>query len=154
MQDKRGESSVASLKDFHPEGNIIPMEWFSHLKFENGKPDMNAILILSDIVYWYRPVQVRDEETGVVIGYRKKFKSDLLQKSYHHYANLFGLSKRQVTDAIIRLEERGLIQRVLRDIDVGIPLQNVLFIALNAEKVRQLQASVGGLPIQRDTPPR
>ncbi|MBL9029318.1 MAG: hypothetical protein JNK42_02465, partial [Caedimonas sp.] len=71
-------STVEVMKNLHLEGNIIPMEWFGHLKFGSGKPDMNAILILSDIVYWYRPVVVRDEQTGMVRGYRKKFKSDLL----------------------------------------------------------------------------
>lgn len=145
--------TVMALKDLHLEGNIIPMEWFAHLKFDSGKPDMNAILILSDIVYWYRPVVVRDEQTGMVTGYRKKFKSDLLQKSYQHYADLFGLSKRQVSDAIIRLEERGLIKRVLRTIETpSLTLQNILFIALNVQKLAEINASVGGVTFYRETP--
>ena len=147
-------STVMALKDLHLEGNIIPMEWFAHLKFDSGKPDMNAILILSDIVYWYRPVVVRDEQTGMVTGYRKKFKSDLLQKSYQHYADLFGLSKRQVSDAIIRLEERGLVKRVLRTIETpSMTLQNILFIALNVQKLAEINVCVGGVTFYRDTPP-
>ncbi len=42
-------SAVEAMKDLHLEGNIIPMEWFSRIIFDNGKPDTNAILILSDI---------------------------------------------------------------------------------------------------------
>src|SRR4051812_27257093 len=99
------------FKDFPPESTVIPLDWFTHLTFKNGKPDLAAILILADIVYWHRSAPVYDE-TGMVVGYRKRFKSDLLQKSYSHYATLFGLSKRQVTDAIIRLERQGLIKRV------------------------------------------
>ncbi|MEI8295774.1 MAG: DnaA N-terminal domain-containing protein [Alphaproteobacteria bacterium] len=153
MHDERGAQSVASLKDWHPEGNIIPMEWFTHLKFENGKPDVNACLILADIVYWHRPQQIRDEETGMVVEYRKKFKHDLLQRSYQYYVNLFGLSKRQVTDAVLRLETRGLIQRVFRIVETpSASIHNVLFIALNVAKVRQLQAGVGGVTLKRDTP--
>jgi len=145
--------AVETMKNLHLEGNIIPMEWFVHLKFDSGKPDMNAILILSDIVYWYRPVVVRDEQTGMVTGYRKKFKSDLLQKSYQHYADLFGLSKRQVSDAIIRLEEKGLIKRVLRTIETpSMTLQNILFIALNVQKLAEINVSVGGVTFYRDTP--
>ena len=148
------DSTVMALKDLHLEGNIIPMEWFAHLKFDSGKPDMNAILILSDIVYWYRPVVVRDEQTSMVTGYRKKFKSDLLQKSYQHYADLFGLSKRQVSDAIIRLEERGLIKRVLRTIETpSMTLQNILFIALNVQKLAEINVSVGDVTFYRDTSP-
>jgi len=140
MNDQRGIQSVESLRDFHPEGNIVPMEWFSHVKFANGRTDFIAIMILSDIVYWHRPTQIRDEITGNVLEYRKKFKRDLLQKSYSHYASLFGLSKKQVTEAMTRLEERGLIQRVWRTIDTEeLTLNNVLFIALDVEKVKQLQ---------------
>lgn len=62
------------------------MEWFSRITFDNGRPDTNAILILSDIVYWYRPTVIRDERTGMVTGYRKKLKADLL-----HAKKLSGL---------------------------------------------------------------
>lgn len=141
--DERGIRSVEALRDLHVEGNIVPMEWFAHLKLSNGKPDVNAILILSDILYWYRPTQVRDEETGMVIEYRKKFKGDILQKSYSHYVNLFGFGKYQVVDAITRLEERGLIERVWRTIETpSVTLNNVLFIVLNVERVKQLQVRV------------
>ena len=133
------DSTVMSLKDLHLEGNIIPMEWFSHITFDNGKPDTNAILILSDVVYWYRPTVVRDERTGRVVDYRKKFKADLLQKNYQDYENLFGLSKKQIRDAFVRLEEMGLIRRVLRTVETSFGVQgNVMFIELFPDEVRRI----------------
>lgn len=86
-------------------GNIIPETWYSTIKYTNGKPNLNAIIILADIVYWYRPREVRDEATGQLIGYRKKFKSDMLQRTYEQFAKKFGLSKRQATEAIVFLEK-------------------------------------------------
>lgn len=63
-------------------GNIIPQIWYSKITRENGKPYLLAITLLADIVYWYRPSEQRDEQTGKVIGWRKRFKGDLLQKTY------------------------------------------------------------------------
>ena len=61
-------------------GNIIPQVWYRTIIRESGKPNLTAIIILADIVYWYKPTEIRDEGTGQVIGVRKKFKSDLLQR--------------------------------------------------------------------------
>lgn len=115
-------------------GNILHSYWFKTIIKENGKADFIAINLLAEIVYWYRPMQIRDEETGHVIGYRKRFKDDLLQRSYDAFAAEFGLSKGQVTDAIIRLEKIGIITRVFRSISLSDRvLNNVLFIDLNFE---------------------
>ena len=57
-------------------GNIIPQVWYRTIIRESGKPNLTAIIILADIVYWYKPTEIRDEGTGQVIGVRKKFKSD------------------------------------------------------------------------------
>jgi len=115
-------------------GNILHSYWFKTISKENGKADFIAINLLAEIVYWYRPMQIRDEETGHVIGYRKRFKDDLLQRSYDAFAAEFGLSKGQVTDAIIRLEKMGIITRVFRSLILSDRvLNNVLFIDLNFE---------------------
>lgn len=146
--------AVMALKDLHLEGNIVPMEWFKHLKYDSGKPDLNAIMILSDIVYWYRPLQVRDERSGQVIGYRQKFKHDLLQKSYQSYVDLLGISKGQVTDAFVRLEHQDLIRRVFRHVETSTgTLPNVLFIELNPQKVREISQLSRDLPIDPDISP-
>lgn len=131
--------SVKAIGSMNLEGNVIPHEWFKHIKFENGRVDMNAIVILSEIVYWHRPTVVKDEGSGAVRGIKKKFKADLLQRSYDSFSEQFGLSKRQSTDAIKRLEELGLVKRHLRHITVGgLLVSNVLFIELIHEKVRSI----------------
>lgn len=129
--------NVLKLGELNLEGNVIPHNWFQTIKLKSGKPDINAIVILSEIVYWHRPMHVKDEETGSYKGMKKRFKSDLLQRSYQSFATQFGFSKRQVQDAIKRLEERGLISRVFRDIQTqGIALSNVLFIDVVPENIR------------------
>ena len=99
-------SSVKAMRDMHISGNIVPMQWLKALTFENGKPDFPSILILSDIVYWYRPSEVRDERTGAVIGFKKKFAEDLLRRSYSDLEQTFGISKKQAQHSLKRLEEK------------------------------------------------
>jgi hypothetical protein len=57
------------------EGNVIPNEWYTHLRNENGKIQTNAALILADIVFWYRPIPIYDIKTGELIGRGKKYHS-------------------------------------------------------------------------------
>lgn len=112
-------------------GNIIPQIWYKTITHPSGKPYLEAIVILSDIVYWYRPTEVRDERTGEVIAYRKRFKADLLQRSYADLAQQFGISKREATNAVVALEKIGVVRRHLRTIDVnGTKMVNVLFLEL------------------------
>ncbi|GLY09572.1 DnaD domain protein [Pseudobacillus badius] len=132
-----GNKTVDEIGSFHLEGNIIPHTWYSHLKLESGKTDLISLILLSEIVYWYRPVYVKDETSGILKGMKKRFKSDLLQRSYDSFVEQFGLTKRQVKDAFKRLEDAGVIKRVFRTIDAGnTRLGNVLFIELNVEKVK------------------
>lgn len=112
-------------------GNIIPQIWYKTITHPSGKPYLEAIVILSDIVYWYRPTEVRDERTGEVIAYRKRFKADLLQRSYADLAQQFGISKREATNAVVALEKIGVVRRHLHTIDVnGTKMANVLFLEL------------------------
>lgn len=136
-------SSVEAMKSIHLEGNVLPLHWLKQITFENGRPDTTAALILSDIVYWYRPRLVRDEQTGFILGYEKKFKRDLLQKSYSDYENLFGFSKKQLRDSFVRLESLGLIRRVFRTLHTGFGLQsNVMFIELFPSKLLELNQKI------------
>jgi chromosomal replication initiation ATPase DnaA len=137
-------SVVLQVGQFHFEGNIIPASWFEHLTYKNGKPNTNAIIILSEIVYWYRPIEVRDERTGQTIGYRKKFKFDKLQRSYQSFAAQFGFSRKQVRDAIQFLADDGVITKELRDItaDDGTPLSNVLFLEVVPAQLKEITYSL------------
>ena len=135
-----GSAAVDAMGRIEISGNIIPQKWYRVILRDNGKPDLLAIILLSDIVYWYRPVEVRDEASGNAIGWRKKFNSDLLQKTYEQYADQFGESKRTIKAALDRLEELGLIKKVFRNITLsnGTKIPNVMFIALNPDRVNEI----------------
>jgi len=51
---------VEAVGQMHFEGNIIPHRWYQNITHTtpggHTKPHLEAILILSDVVYWYRPV--------------------------------------------------------------------------------------------------
>lgn len=116
-------------------GNIIPHTWYQSIMRKNGKPNLVAITILSDIVYWYRPIEIRDERTGQFLGWRKKFKADKLQRGYADFAKMYGVSKGQVKAAMDELEEQGIINREFRTIVMknGRAANNVLYIGLNSD---------------------
>ena len=131
LVDKIGEIAIT--------GNIIPQMWYETLKKDDGKPYFQAIVILADIVYWYKPVEVRDEKTGRVVGYKKKFSADLLQRTYDSIAEQFGLSKNETVNAVKFLEKKGAIYRELRTVECGdIRCGNVLFLGINPEKIQEL----------------
>lgn len=109
--------TVAAIGQMHFEGNIIPHSWYKAIAFPNGKADLNAIVILAEIVYWYRPTIERDEATGDVISIRKKFRDDMLQRHYQSFADQFGLTVRQCKDAVARLIMLGLVRRELRTVE-------------------------------------
>ena len=71
---------VEQIAQIEITGNIIPVNWYKTILKDNGKPDIFAIQILSDIVYWYRPTEIRDERTGNIQGYVRKFNGEYLQK--------------------------------------------------------------------------
>ena len=115
MNLSTGNEIVDKIGQINISGNIIPKIWFSTItKKDSNKPYYLAILILADIVYWYRPTEVRDETTGSLIGFKKRFKSDLLQRSYAAFEKEFGENEQVIRRALSRLEELGLIKRVLK----------------------------------------
>lgn len=127
-----GNKTVDAIGQIHFEGNIIPHAWYQTLRLESGKPDLVAMILLSDFVYWHRPTIVRDEQSGQVTKVKKKFKADLLQKSYKSLTEQFGFSDKQIREALKRLEDKQVLKRVLRTIDTSIGrLPNMLFIELN-----------------------
>lgn len=134
-----GNATVDLMAQIQLTGNVTPQVWYKTITKENGRPHLLAIAILSEIVYWYRPAEIRDESTGHITGYRKKFKADMLQRSYDQFAELLGESKRSVTDAVVRLEALGVIRRVFRTIEIGgMRYNNVLFIDLFPEQLCRL----------------
>ena len=137
-----GNQACDTLREIAFTGNIIPQIWykvFVKRDLKNPKPHLLAINVLADIVYWYRPSEVRDERTGAVIGYCKKFSADLLQRSYAQIAEQFGCSLGQAKDAIVFLEQMGVVRREFRTIETaGTSYNNILFIDLDADRLRDL----------------
>lgn len=144
-------TAVLQIGEIHFEGNITPHAWYQHslLRTRAGRKrascaHTNAILILGDIIYWYRPVIVRDEETGRVLAVKQKFQRDQLQKSYASWAKFFGLSAKQVRDAVSFLKERGLIRTELRTLTMpsGERLPNRLFVEPVVEMIRRITIEI------------
>jgi len=131
---------VEEIGKMNFQGNTLVNSWFHSIKAESGKPDIVAIVLLSEIIYWYRPTIERDESTGKVIGLKQKFKADKLQKSYDQLAKQFGFSKTQVRRAIKRLEEKGIITIEYRNISThtGLKLSNVMYIEPVPEKIEEI----------------
>ena len=91
--------------------NSIPEAWYMNLR-KGTTPHALAILILWDILYWYKWTEVRDETTGLVTGHKKKFSDkDWLQIGYEYFGNKFGISKKVAREALDFLEGLGLIKR-------------------------------------------
>ena len=95
-----GNAVVDELGTWNIVGNVVVPEWYRTLQTDRGTSNMLAANILADIVYWYRPTEIRDEQTGYVTGWQKKFKGEQLQKSYQQYADYFWQPKRSIKTAI------------------------------------------------------
>ena len=138
-----GCDSVDAMRNINFSGNIVPVSWYKRILRENGKPDHFAVTLLADIVYWYRPTEVRDPVSGYVVSLQKKFDGDLLQKSYDQYANQYGESKRTVKAALDRLEELGLIKKVFRDLKISNTLiPNIMYIQIFPEKIDEITKEI------------
>jgi len=127
---------ITILANFHFEGNIIDHSWLKTIQ-KNGKPYFEAIYLLSEIVYWYRPVILKDEQGNVIL--QKKFKSDILQMTYKQIEERTGIPKKTAQRALQFLEKLGVIFREYRTVEVqNTTLTNVMFIGLNIEKLLEI----------------
>ncbi|ODN40939.1 hypothetical protein [Piscirickettsia litoralis] len=90
------------------EGNLMPHIWYKNLRTSAGMADIVAITILADIVYWYRPRAIQEDDGTVT--YHKRFKG--LSKWFRpgYFSTKFGLTSRQVDDALRRLKKQGIIK--------------------------------------------
>lgn len=145
--------TVEAIGRLNITGNVIPANWWHNIKLPSGQPDSTAIVLLSEIIYWYRPSEIRDELSGALIGYRRRFRGDKLQRDYQSFAEQFGFSKRAATDAIKRLRDAGLITTELRTIKnaEGRSMPNVLFVEPVPEAIENITNGTYP-PIQRNIP--
>lgn len=63
-------------------GNVIPESWYKSVVSPNGRVNLLAVNLLGEIVYWYKPTEVRDERSGDVTWVKKFADEKYLQKSY------------------------------------------------------------------------
>ncbi|EHL0892745.1 replication protein [Salmonella enterica] len=154
MSTSTPTDTVVAIGQINLTGNVIPASWWRHIRLPSGRPDQTAITLLAEIVYWYRPSEVRDEITGALVGYRKRFHGDKLQRSYQAFADQFGFSKREATDALKRLRDAGFITLELRTIQTseGITLSNVLYVEPVPEAVLDINSMVRKSDIKNVTP--
>ena len=135
-----GNAIVDEVSEMNFSGNVVPLTWFKTMLGESGKPMLLAIDLLADIVYWYRPKEIRDEGTGDLIGFQKRFKADLLQRSYRQIEQRFGVTKKQARTALDYLCKIGVIRKHLRNelTSDGTPLHNNMYLELVPEKLKEL----------------
>ncbi|MBO6309277.1 MAG: MarR family transcriptional regulator [Oribacterium sp.] len=133
-----GNVTVDQLGEMNLTGNLVPKQWYSTIqtKTNNPKPYHDAINVLAEIVFRYRPFQ--DKETGI---YQKKFEDDLLQISYDELAEVLLIEKHTVRRAMNRLEELGVLRKEFRTVISKVEkrkLNNVMFVDLDVDVLRQL----------------
>ena len=115
------------LKDMHFSGNVIPHSWYYSITNSRGHPDSNAILILAEIVYWYRSSSQ---------GNKHKFYGNSLQLGYEHFETKFNFSRDQVRNALKKLEELKLVYRSFKtETKFGSTFSNIMFLDLNTEEL-------------------
>lgn len=145
-----GNEIVDQVAKLNITGNVIPLTWFQTMTGESGKPMLLAIDLLADIVYWYRPQEVRDEGSGDLMGYRKKFKADYLQRSYRQIEERFGVTRKQARTALDFLCDKGVIRKHLREevTGEGMKLFNCMYLELVPEVLVKLTfpEGEGGVP--------
>lgn len=83
---------------------------------------------------------MRDQGTGHILGWKKKFSEDILRQSYQYYADLFGESKKTVKTAMDKLEQLQVIKREFRTVSYGEGLvcNNVMYVELKPDMLYRL----------------
>ena len=120
-------------------GNVIPEVWYKTIVSSNGRVNLLAINILADIVYWYRPMEIRDEMTGDVTWKKKFADDDYLQRNYSKICEKYNVSTKQAREGVIVLDTLGVVKRHFRSIETEMgKCPNVLYIELIPDALYKL----------------
>ena len=120
-------------------GNVIPESWYKTVVSPNGRVNMLAVNLLADIVYWYRPMEIRDEITGDVTWKKKFADDDYLQRNYSKICEKYNVSTKQAREALIVLETLGVVKRHFRTIETEMgKCPNVMYIELIPDALYKL----------------
>jgi hypothetical protein len=130
--------TVAAVSNLALDGTIIPANWYKTIKLPNGKPDLYAILFLAELVYWHTARVLRDQQSGQVLGYERKFPADKYQCHYRVFAEKFSLSLAGARQVMHRLLDLDLVTLELRTVEVdGFSFYNVPFWDLKPDVLRR-----------------
>jgi hypothetical protein len=141
-----GQPTVDAIGKLNFEGNLVPHTWLKHLTYTNKRATYThhlAVLLLADIVYWYRPKTIIDEPTGRVLGWKKKFQSNQLHRSYEQIAEQLGATYKQAREAVLFLKSLNLITAELRNFTTatGLFVSNALFLEPVVEEIIRITYS-------------
>ena len=117
--------------DFLLPGNIIPNFWYSKFQDKSGGPDLVAIIILGEIVFWSR--NINNSINQLTNNYPKLIGQSVVI-SYEYLENKFNLEKERIRRAFVRLEEKKVLKREVRNIKLDDSSRsNQLFVTLNQD---------------------
>lgn len=120
--------SVCKLS-FSP-GNLIPHHWYNQITDDKGTPDLLAIILLSDLVGWFR--YLGTNQTKITYQQTPVLHESSLAVSYEYLQKKFNASRERIRKALVRLEQLHIISREIRNIVIHDGYRNnQLFISLN-----------------------
>ena len=127
-------------KELRDGGMVIYPKWFRYIRMENGKIDLLAILILSELLNCHLPREIRDMETGEIIEYQDKIDKDGCKTSYFLYSIYWGCSQKEVKRAIDNLIRLHLIERKFKDVYVPLISEGIstMFLKINLAKLEKI----------------
>lgn len=73
-----GVEAVDKLYECNISGNLIPPRWYKEIVSNSDRPNLPAIIILSEILYWYRPKVEQGKTNEEDVKLSKKFSADML----------------------------------------------------------------------------
>ncbi|MBO4617489.1 MAG: hypothetical protein J5717_09040 [Lachnospiraceae bacterium] len=134
-----GNKIVDAVGKMNITGNVIPEAWYNTIVNSKGKLNMVAALVLSEIVYWYRPREIKKEDSNEV-EYQKRFQDDeFVQLGYNYLCKKFNLTVGPVREGIKLLESLGVVKRHLKDVKTRMgTLHNVVYIELIPEGLERV----------------
>ncbi len=131
-------NTVLQFGNLHLHGDITPSTWYKHIKTEAGKVDLQAITVLSHIIYFYRPIRSINPYTREEVV-KKKFKSDKLQLNGRHLEERFGLTRSVAKRVLSRLEKQGFIKREFRNLKIqNVTYSNVQYVEPVFDKIKEI----------------
>lgn len=141
---KYGNETMVTLKrleiDEKINGNIIPLPLYHELIDGYGRCNIVAVIILSEIIYWYRPKTETTSNGQIQLS--AKYSGDLLQKSIPELADKFNFTYDQVEYAIDYLVKEKWIEKEIRQaVKMGKNRKvwnNVMYLSLNVFKLDKL----------------